>query len=883
MIPEVVQTSATDCGPAALTCLLEGFGISASYGRLREACQTDVDGTSIDALEVAAQQLGLDAEQIMLPADALLLPEACALPALLVVRLPNGFTHFVVVWRRYGRWVQIMDPAIGRRWIPGDRLLRETYEHSMNVPADGWREWAGSDESLVVLRARLRSLGIRDGDGNGIVASATADPTWRSLATLDAALRLTTALAQAGGVRRGESVRRFLDGIIRRARVAGDDDQTLIPDMYWSVRPADEADELRLRGAVLLRVRGRQTGVANEAAADAPSPTLASALTERPPSAMRELYKILKHDGATRLAAITGAAAIAAAGVTIEALVLRGVLGVGTHLGLVEQRLLAAGFFLVFLVALLALDLGISASLIRLGRRADVRLRAAFLAKIPLLSDRYVQTRPVSDLAERGHAIHNVRQLPRVAGRAVRTVVQMIISTAALLWLAPGHTWLIAAFFLASIGIPLVLLPSLQEQDLRIRTHNGGLGKFYLDSLLGLAAVRSHGAEHAMRREHEGLLVEWMRAGRQRIGTLGLFIGAQTVVTMGIGAWLIFDQAAADSATSTLLLFYWVLLLPTLGIEFGFLAQQYPVYRSTTLRLVEPLNATTTRSETRSARAPRGEQPTHGARIVFERISVRAGGHLILEDVDACIEAGEHVAVVGRSGAGKSSLLGVLLGWHTAGAGRVVVDGHPLDAEHLDRLRRDMAWLDPAVHLWNRSLLDNLTYGNGDDALGAVGNVLDAANLHAVVDRLPDGLQTPLGEGGGLLAGGEGQRVRVGRALLRETAKLVIIDEPFRGLDRDQRRDLLGVIRRRWAGATLLCATHDLGETMDFDRVLVLESGRLVEDGVPAVLATDPESRYATLLRDEEDAMQSGWASPAWRHIHLRAGRLSEADRGVGS
>ena len=76
-----------DCGPAALKCLLEGFGIPVSYGRLREAGQTEVDGTSIDTLEVVAGQLGLAAEQVMLPADHLLLPEAQSLPAIAVVRL----------------------------------------------------------------------------------------------------------------------------------------------------------------------------------------------------------------------------------------------------------------------------------------------------------------------------------------------------------------------------------------------------------------------------------------------------------------------------------------------------------------------------------------------------------------------------------------------------------------------------------------------------------------------------------------------------------------------------------------------------------------------------------------------------------------------------
>ena len=106
-----------DCGPAALKCLLEGLGIPVSYGRLREACQTDVDGTSIDTIEVVANQLGVAAEQMMLPIDHLFLRSTDALPALIVVHHPAGGSHFVVIWRRLGGWLQLMDPAIGRRWV----------------------------------------------------------------------------------------------------------------------------------------------------------------------------------------------------------------------------------------------------------------------------------------------------------------------------------------------------------------------------------------------------------------------------------------------------------------------------------------------------------------------------------------------------------------------------------------------------------------------------------------------------------------------------------------------------------------------------------------------------------------------------------------------
>src|SRR5436190_22675420 len=90
LVPEVVQTSAMDCGPAALKALLEGFRVRVSYGRLREACQTDVDGTSIDTLEDVAGQLGVDAQQILVPLDHVLLSETAALPAIAVVRNAAG-------------------------------------------------------------------------------------------------------------------------------------------------------------------------------------------------------------------------------------------------------------------------------------------------------------------------------------------------------------------------------------------------------------------------------------------------------------------------------------------------------------------------------------------------------------------------------------------------------------------------------------------------------------------------------------------------------------------------------------------------------------------------------------------------------------------------
>ena len=141
---------------------------------------------------------------------------------------------------------------------------------------------------------------------------------------------------------------------------------------------------------------------------------------------------------------------------------------------------------------------------------------------------------------------------------------------------------------------------------------------------------------------------------------------------------------------------------------------------------------------------------------------------------------------------------------------------------------------------------------------------------------MPEGLQTPLGEGGGLVSGGEGQRVRLGRALLRPAVRLVILDEPFRGLDREQRRELLARTRQLWCDTTLFCITYDVGATQTFERVLVIDGGRLVEDGAPDVLVAQSCSRYRALLEAEATVHERLWSGPLWRRLFLEAGRLAD-------
>jgi ATP-binding cassette subfamily B protein len=205
-----------------------------------------------------------------------------------------------------------------------------------------------------------------------------------------------------------------------------------------------------------------------------------------------------------------------------------------------------------------------------------------------------------------------------------------------------------------------------------------------------------------------------------------------------------------------------------------------------------------------------------------------------------------------------------------------VVDNVELDEPLVEQLRPHIAWVDPAVQLWNRPMLDNLKYGLANGPRMSIDEVIDAADLRRVLERLPDALQTPLGEGGGLVSGGEGQRVRLARALLRPNVRLVILDEPFRGLDIDQRRTLLARARRLWSDATLLVISHDIAESLSFDRVLVVEEGRVVEDGNPRELASQPGSRLQAMLEAERAVREELWAASEWRRLRLENGALIE-------
>ncbi|MDP5208610.1 ATP-binding cassette domain-containing protein [Microbulbifer sp. 2205BS26-8] len=883
LVPEVIQTSNMDCGPASLKCLLEGFGVRVHYGHLRDACQTDVDGTSINTLERVAVELGLDAVQMVVPKDHLLLNAPGYLPGMVVVRLPNGNTHFVVAWRNHRGIVQLMDPASGRRWPSARRFLDELHVHTFSLSPKDWRNWAGGADFIDPLCERMQRLKVAGPDRATLCRRSLESAEWLTLAFLDAAVRMLTALVSAGALRPGGETNGMLQKLVEEFNADTTGAYTLVPEQYWCVRPCRPAgsaageslqmcpEQVEFSGAVILRVRG----VRKTDAAKPHTGSLARALQAAPVRPLPQLWSLLREDGLFAPAIIALAMLGAVFGLMTEALLFRGLIDIHSELATGMQRMGGVVLLLGFLLTVMVLQFPVAKLQRVLGRHLETRFRMRFLSALPQIPEHFFQSRPTSDTAERSHRIAALRELPVLGGGILFNAFMLLATAAGIIWLVPSAAPLVLLMAAIQVAIPLLFQPVLNDHNMRVQTHTGALARFYMDALLGIVPIRTHGAGESVRREHEALLSEWIRASytllRFQLNSQAL----QLVVNCALAATLVIYCIHSRGADpDLLLLIYWVLALPPLGEDIAVRIREYPRQRTTLLRALEPLQAAEDQGGSDTTDKVAAFNPKRPAHFHFEDVRVNASGRAILDGINLEIGPGEHVAVVGASGAGKSSLAGLLLGWHKPARGRVLLNGAELQGELLARFRLHCAWVDPAIQLWNNSLLDNLHYGNAADA--PLYPILEQADLLKLLASLPDGLQSALGESGALVSGGEGQRVRLGRALGREAPCCAILDEPFRGLDRDQRQRLLGRVRHTWRDVTLLCITHDITETQRFDRVLVVEDGRIVEDGAPAALCKRKGTRYAQLLLAEQNLWQDCWKSNDWRHLRMQGGRVSE-------
>ena len=500
-----------------------------------------------------------------------------------------------------------------------------------------------------------------------------------------------------------------------------------------------------------------------------------------------------------------------------------------------------------------------------LSRRIEYDLRNDLFAHLLRLDAGYFgRTRTGDIMARLTNDLSAVRQ---AVGPAIMYLTNTIAGGIFALYFMlriDGHLTLLAV-------TPMVLLPiltiwlgrAIHERFESVQAHFSTMTTRAHENLAGARVVRAYRQERAELERFAGLNDEYLTKNMQLVRlyglmnpAFGLLAGLGAVTVLGVGGTLAVRGTISVGAFVAFGLYLGMLTWPLIAL--GWVVNLFQRGAASGARLLEILDESPAVS---SPLAPTSlPATTTGRSVEFRGVGFHypppadAQPRWVLRDISFRVSAGATLAVVGATGSGKSALLELLARVYDPQEGQVLIDGVPVTSLPLEELRREIGFVPQESLLFSETIRENLTYGTEDvsRAQWAAG----VAQLDSTIADFPGGYDTMLGERGINLSGGQKQRAALARALARRPS-IVVLDDALSAVDTHTEADILRGLRDALKGRTAIIASHRVSAVRDASWIIVLDEGRIVEQGRHAELLA-AGGRYWTLLRRQqlEDAIE---------------------------
>jgi ATP-binding cassette subfamily B protein len=490
-----------------------------------------------------------------------------------------------------------------------------------------------------------------------------------------------------------------------------------------------------------------------------------------------------------------------------------------------------------------------------LGVKMETDMRSELFAHLQKLSFGYF------DKTKTGHMMSRITndlfQITEMAHHAPEDLIISVATIAGSYILMFRYNPLLA--LVSMIPLPIMVFYGIhyghrmKATYRRVRSTVADVNSNVENSLLGIREVKSFGRETFQQKKfnqvndvlRDSKVAQYRVMGSYHAG-IGFFRELYYFFTIAGGAILIYFGKVESYDLVTFILYVGV-VLPPIDRLINF-TEQLQEGMASFERFAQVMDEDPTIQDAKDAKALKISEGT----VVFEHVDFQyeSSAEAILSSIDVTIAGGSTVAIVGESGAGKSTFASLIPRFYEPTAGRILIDGQDVLSVRQSSLRKNIGFVQQNIFLFDGSIRENLRYGAVDATDEEMWAALDAANLGTFVRSLPLGLDTEVGERGTLLSGGQKQRVSIARVFLKNPP-ILIFDEATSSLDTESEEMIVEAFARLSAGRTAIVIAHRLTTIKGADTILVLDKGRLVESGSHEELL-HKGGQYAKLYKTQE-------------------------------